>query len=228
MSPNLRVVVVVIGALGASCTTPNPAFKNARKDSGQRGDGPAVRDASVGADGSGCIPRCAGRECGSDGCGGQCGLCPQGMTCDWNGRCEASCKPRCEDRQCGPDGCGGSCGVCTPPLACDEVAGKCECAPSCLGKQCGPDGCGGTCGTCQDGKVCDDSGQCAGGGACGSIDAIGCCDGKILKYCGSDKTLKAEDCSLSPMCGWDFKHKYYNCGTFGVADPAGNYPKSCP
>ncbi len=34
-----------------------------------------------------CTPRCAGRECGPDGCGGSCGSCEQGETCSAAGRC---------------------------------------------------------------------------------------------------------------------------------------------
>lgn len=33
-----------------------------------------------------CVPDCAGKECGSDGCGGSCGSCPTGTHCE-NGRC---------------------------------------------------------------------------------------------------------------------------------------------
>jgi hypothetical protein len=231
MSPKLWVVVI-IGALVVSCTTPNPAFKSTDKDTAKPGDGPArQKDATVSSgDGSACTPQCAERECGADSCGGLCGICPPGKTCNWQGKCETSCKPQCEDRQCGPDDCGGTCGYCSPPLSCDEGSGRCipSCAPNCVGKQCGPDGCGGSCGKCSEGKICDKSGQCVGGGLCGYIDGIGCCDGNILKYCSNNGALKVEDCSKSPKCGWDFQHKYYNCGTTGIADPSAKYPKSCP
>jgi hypothetical protein len=34
-----------------------------------------------------CQPDCAGRECGPDGCDGQCGLCAAGSSCDASGHC---------------------------------------------------------------------------------------------------------------------------------------------
>ena len=58
-----------------------------------------------------CMPNCPYRDgaCGSDGCGGVCGVCDDGQTCGADGRCEP-CVPACAGRECGPDGCGGSCG----------------------------------------------------------------------------------------------------------------------
>lgn len=83
------------------------------------GGGNCVNGTCVG----GCVPDCAGSECGNDGCGGQCG------ECTWPEECEAgscACEPKCtlEGWTCGPDGCGGSCGECT---GADEV---------CLNHQC--------------------------------------------------------------------------------------------
>jgi hypothetical protein len=34
-----------------------------------------------------CVPDCTDRECGDDGCGGSCGECGEGLTCDENGAC---------------------------------------------------------------------------------------------------------------------------------------------
>ena len=34
-----------------------------------------------------CSPNCAGRQCGSDGCGGSCGTCPPGKVCNASGQC---------------------------------------------------------------------------------------------------------------------------------------------
>jgi hypothetical protein len=79
-----------------------------------------------------CTPRCEGRECGDDGCGGQCGTCPWGTACDWAaGYCYPTCIPSCENRQCGDDGCGGTCGDCQPGTTCQD--GWCVSA----GKACG-------------------------------------------------------------------------------------------
>ncbi len=41
-----------------------------------------------------CVPRCDGRNCGGDGCGGSCGSCPGGWSCD-GGRCTEPNLPMC-------------------------------------------------------------------------------------------------------------------------------------
>jgi hypothetical protein len=38
-----------------------------------------------------CCPDCTGRECGGDGCGGICGSCDPGCSCNMNGQCECGC-----------------------------------------------------------------------------------------------------------------------------------------
>lgn len=91
-----------------------------------------------------CAPQCVGKECGPNGCGGQCGSCGEGETCSVGGLCE--CTPVCEGLVCGDDGCGGVCGECPAHHECQ--AGTCVCVPNCVGLNCGDDGCGGTCGTC--------------------------------------------------------------------------------
>jgi len=107
-----------------------------------------------------CIPNCEGRECGNNGCGGSCGTCDPGETCE-NGQCEA-CTPDCTGLECGDDGCGGSCGTC--PQGEDCIDGICVgCTPDCTGLECGDDGCGGSCGTCPQGESCVD-GQCVAEG----------------------------------------------------------------
>jgi hypothetical protein len=42
-----------------------------------------------------CIPRCGDHNCGGDGCGGSCGSCPGGWSCD-GGRCRAADLPVCD------------------------------------------------------------------------------------------------------------------------------------
>jgi hypothetical protein len=51
-----------------------------------------------------CIADCAGKACGNDGCGGSCGTCPGGETCQ-DGRC--GCATPCTTSACGrlPAGC---------------------------------------------------------------------------------------------------------------------------
>lgn len=150
--------------------------------------------------GGGCTPNCAGRQCGSDGCGGVCGQCLSSQSCNTStGQCVASCTPSCSGRQCGPDGCGGVCGQCGLGQTCSG-SGQCvsSCTPSCSGRQCGPDGCGGVCGQCLSGQTCNTStGQCAS-------SCTPQCSGK---QCGPDgcggvcgQCLSAEQCSPAGQC----------------------------
>lgn len=94
-----------------------------------------------------CTPDCAGKECGPDYCGGFCGSCAAGRTCDYDsGQCI-----------CAANGCGWECGDCPASQICQ--AGQCVCMPNCDGRQCGSDDCGGSCGVCPAGSVCENS-QC--------------------------------------------------------------------
>jgi hypothetical protein len=45
-----------------------------------------------------CIPRCGDHDCGGDGCGGSCGSCPGGWSCD-GARCQAPDRPVCGELQ---------------------------------------------------------------------------------------------------------------------------------
>lgn len=73
-----------------------------------------------------CEPLCEGKECGSDGCGGECGTCAAGEDCH-EGLC---CVPDCTGKVCGENGCGGSCwqgpgDECDNEVYCDGTE-KCE------------------------------------------------------------------------------------------------------
>ncbi|RME28391.1 MAG: hypothetical protein D6806_02975, partial [Deltaproteobacteria bacterium] len=121
----------------------------------------ALATFGLGSCGSGsaeeCIPECAGRCCGDDGCGGTCpDICSAtGQACDQNTcECTGVCVPlTCTElgKECGdwPDGCGGvvKCGGCAGDQVCgsDGICRDTECVPDCDGRCCGPDGCGGTC-----------------------------------------------------------------------------------
>lgn len=117
-------------------------------------------------DGNQCVPDCAGKTCGSDGCVGTCGACGSGEVCNASGSCidEGQCTPDCTGKQCGGDGCGGSCGSCGAGDTCN-ASGLCvddnQCTPSCAGKACGSDGCGGSCGSCGAGSQCQHDFTCS-------------------------------------------------------------------
>ncbi len=162
-----------------------------------------------------CTPNCGGKECGSDGCGGSCGSCPQGMGCV-AGTCQ--CVPSCAGKACGPDGCGGECGKCHFGQEC--VQGHCKCVPSCEGLACGVDGCGNSCGTCGPGLVCHEGAcvcvpDCDGrecgpdgcGATCGECRAEEYCNdsGRCVPLCVPD--CEARECGPDG-CGGE-------CGTCG-------------
>ena len=59
-------------------------------------------------DTSGCTPSCGANECGSDGCGGSCGTCAAGETCNASFACESAASGHICDDNCGtqlPSGC---------------------------------------------------------------------------------------------------------------------------
>jgi hypothetical protein len=43
------------------------------------------------SDSCGCVPKCDGRQCGDNGCGGSCGSCATGKSCNTSGQCVSSC-----------------------------------------------------------------------------------------------------------------------------------------
>lgn len=133
----------------------------------------------------GCQPKCEGKQCGDDGCGGSCGFCNDGATCSAQGTCQTTCVPSCLNKDCGSDGCGGSCGSCPAGSSCN-VAGICEmsCQPNCAGKTCGSDGCGGICGVCGPDEACK-QGACVTSLDCKSLMECNwsCADGD--EACGN-------------------------------------------
>lgn len=75
-----------------------------------------------------CTPDCTGKECGSNGCGGGCGACPDAKpACGADGKCTDKCTPQCKGATCGPDGCGGTCGACATGSTCAWTQ---QCVPS--------------------------------------------------------------------------------------------------
>jgi hypothetical protein len=175
----------------------------------------------VGCTGS-CVPQCVGKECGPDGCDGECGICKEGFACDPIGHC--LCEPQCDGKDCGPNGCGAQCGVCPLDKECNEDGhcvwiqsdcgnGTCEPAldESCFScpLDCGPcPKCGD--GKCEAGELCEicpgDCGPCKTGDCCTPHDAAGCedqaiveCVCKLEKDCcldawGNACVLLAKDC----------------------------------
>ena len=124
-----------------------------------------------------CVPACAGKTCGPDGCGGTCGTCGGvGQVCNGAGTC---CVPDCSGKACGSDGCGGTCGTCAAGRYCN--AGQQCAACSCGDRDCGQDQCATACGansgSCPANEYCDATQHCqtcsctgreCGGDGCGN------------------------------------------------------------
>ncbi len=181
-----------------------------------------------------CVPSCGLNQCGPDGCGGLCGVCPDGWDCN-TGLCV--CIPNCQGVECGFDGCGGVCGVCQDGFTCTPD-GKCDCSPDCLGKECGNDGCGGTCGLCDADSFCSEAGSCIPV-ACNPGDTE--CDGNIQLLCSEDgaQWLELGPCPVGTWClngqcePWICEPGAVQCVGNGVATCADNgagwlEPESCP
>ncbi|MBI5609541.1 MAG: hypothetical protein HY902_11740, partial [Deltaproteobacteria bacterium] len=174
-----------------------------------------------------CAPSCSGKTCGSDGCGGQCGVCGGNQACSSGGLCV--CTPQCNGKTCGPDGCGGQCGSCGSGQACNGD-GQCAkiCVPQCQGKACGPDGCGGECGSCGAEQFCHlDTAQCRWN-ACPGAQTQGCCSGNSLVSCGKTG-LSVSDCNASSTwCSWDADKGAYACMAKNAgAEPTGKIQQMC-
>lgn len=196
-------IALSLAALGCNDTRRFPP----RTDAGNRDDAGT------------CVRSCAGRACGSDGCGGSCGSCLTGSVCNASGQCE-SCTPACAGRVCGDDGCGGSCGTCSIGSSCNP-AGQCQagCTPSCSGRECGSDGCGGSCGTCDSFETCTTSGVCEGLSCewpddCGSETAF-ICDPSTqrcaLPECTSDSQCLSTEACLPQVEGGTSGACYREC-----------------
>jgi hypothetical protein len=171
-----------------------------------------------------CLPLCADKQCGPDGCGSECGTCPEGTECDPNAKC--LCKPLCDGKQCGPNGCGALCGECPLTKVCSDEGQCVDPEPSpCGNKVCEADegetcysctlDCG-QCPPCGDGK-CDasescefcpgDCGACPYGDCCTPHDTVGCEDAEVVDcVCGIEPdcckdTWHATCVALAKDCG---------------------------
>jgi len=158
-----------------------------------------------------CVPDCTGKQCGDDGCHGQCGYCKAGDECI-NGQCvnvscdnikckdgescyKGNCKPcTCKDRVCGDDGCGHSCGKCPAGQAC-TLDGRCMNEAVCT-------------------AVYSDSGQCS----------VNPCTGKRYK-CGygyrcDEETNNCAPCAHYCADDWECGSDTCNasCGECGVCE----------
>lgn len=181
-----------------------------------------------------CKPDCAGKVCGSDGCGGSCGGCPEPASLSdpplacVAGKCVDGCAPKpvlCATNSCGDDGCGGTCGSCQNGEFC--AGGQCEIKPgmSCAGwcKGSAPGGCGCNADCLAKGDCCPDfKAQCTcepkcAGKSCGDDGCGGTCGG-----CSGDKPY----CSAAGQCQTACEPQCTgkSCGSDGCGGTCGSCP----
>ena len=171
-----------------------------------------------------CVAPCDGRECGDDGCGGDCGTCPDAQDRCVEGRCD--CQPECDGLACGDDGCGGDCGPCDPdedcveqqcvpggglcstPADCPEMETTCDpeshrCVPGCLDDDecpasfgCDRPGHGLQVGTCV--AACQTNADCPLDQVCW-VETMAC-DTPGLPHCDPCRPNVEDDCGPVAAC----------------------------
>jgi len=177
-----------------------------------------------------CVPQCEGKECGEDGCGGECACAGENEVCIDE---QCICMPDCSCDGGGEiwcttdDGCGGLCPGLNdecPGAPCDgaDPCGDPQCPEAdCGSKECGPDGIGGSCGDCAPAEVCF-QGQCTD--SCDDESFQSCCENNVAVWCDSGKVMKW-DCSApsypeGPSCSelttLEATAGFYQCNTAGA------------
>jgi hypothetical protein len=149
-----------------------------------------------------CIPKCNGKNCGDDGCKGNCGTCPSEQTCGQDGKCSGTvCIPDCDGKNCGEiDNCNKPCqeGPCTEPgYTC--ISGKCNpnIPDTCYHKD--EDPFGNPPGACSQNRLqcCDNLQFCFNKNTNNYV----CRDNKLkTDICKGDPGFKYPDCEKIPDC----------------------------
>jgi agmatine/peptidylarginine deiminase len=196
---------------------------------------------------AGCVPQCAGRQCGADGCGGSCGTCGGGAQCfvgmcvndcvgvPYEGCCDGAvawyCNPQAGTLVSEPCGEGQAaaypfCGWTGPQNGyyCSDAEVGAE--PSgALPLECEAyliclDA------DCDEGEICD---PVAGGcvpdpnTVCDEMPFEGCCEGDSVVWCEDGLRYSADCGQNSPptTCGWDGDNGFFNCVATAPTPPAG-------
>ena len=180
-----------------------------------------------------CVPDCAGKSCGDDGCGGSCGACLESdcfpESCDIAvGACVAEPDP-CDDQDpCSTDGCTEgldepcihvpvACNddnPCTSDL-CDPASGSCEYTPEADGAPCDDGKPETSLEACLEGQ-CVCTPQCEGK-SCGSDGCGG--------LCGSCASF--ETCSEAGLCECEPQCEGKDCGGDGCGGFCGPFEGGC-
>lgn len=133
-----------------------------------------------------CTPNCEGRECGDDGCGNQCGSCPEGFFCMLEAggtKCHPDCSVLCAGLECGtaPEAAECACGTCNSPNPCEDAI----CSQ-------------GKCGFSDNAAECDDGNPCTSPDSCSEGSCVGTWLpseqlAQLSCLCGSDTECEALD-----------------------------------
>jgi len=146
-----------------------------------------------------CTPNCAGKTCGSDGCGGSCGTCQSGQICNSYGQCVATSVKCYQNSDCGSETrsnqkCSGS-GLCYGskiPVCVYPGTSNAYCVNR-TGSSCSLNN------VCTSGKI-----QCLSGQKIGDVDN----DGVITNY---DSTLLGNIISENVLSVGNIQSPLYNC-----------------
>ena len=191
-----------------------------------------------------CEPRCEGRQCGPDECGGSCGECGEGQHCIWSVD-DAVCTGICGDGACtlGEDAgsCPGDCPAICDDGACthDEDADSCpdDCPATCGDGACThdedadscPDDCAAICGdgVCthdENAGSCPDDCPTCGDGLCTHDEDASSCASDCHAVCGDGLCTHDEDAG---SCASDC-HAVCGDGLCTHDEDAGSCPGDCP
>lgn len=179
------------GGGGTSCAT------NPNQPGCQAADASNGQDTTAGTDGGACVPQCAGKQCGADGCGGICGTCASGGTCD---QATGTCGTTTVD----PTSCRGV-------MLCVNGCTDAPCVQACLGSASATANQQlAAINSCEDSFGCDDSlcesehcadqlAACSFEGSCGSApgDCLSC---KQIVAC-RDTSCGPDDLACISACG---------------------------
>ena len=197
------------------------AVDSTRKNGGDAQFETARADTSR-ADVQGCKPNCVRKQCGPDGCGGNCGTCEDGNACT-DDYCDAQLgclhtytSAPCDDdgNQCTTDLCEN--GACQHKLAssipCDDW-NQCTDGDTCYSGQCisGPP------------KNCDDGNNCTEDSC---DEATGCKHMAIVPCCGDGVCEDGEDECSCPECYDVAASSYCDGDDWVIADSCGGITSS--
>ncbi len=164
-----RTVFLALAAVMLACSGNGTGGKIAPPDG-------VPSDKTSGGDVSGdaCTPMCEGKECGDDGCGGECGACaPLTEQCSAEGQCEPFACESTKD--------------CPGDLICADDLGQCV---ACVGDEDCPEGT-----KCAADHACHEEHVCNSDKQCKEFDLV--CD-KEAGQCV--QCLKAEHCAQGEYC----------------------------